>query len=417
MTGASAPRPILCHPAEPRDRLIEILQQTLRELVSFDPTVNIIRPSESSLHPRIAHRIRHDVLFEVYQNDYHTDCLDDKRIVERISRGSEKLWFWGDAGEIAAVRRCFAEQCEAPPRLALGTVTVLPAEGIAGRGTGEICRSGSLDARLGARGAGVERIVDFMSGAAWGEDYASLMLTARNRASAPGVRGGEAVHRLHSHYVRSRFWGFAPWYVMQGGCLELLDLRECERDPNQTLSGFRVSPDWWVPGADEADFIEAVCRLNYGIRPRIRWAAPGGACEFRVRIGDKLPDDIQPFNCAYMIADADGEIEFAHGLRLLSDRNPCSIVVGVPLDDPCSSTMQRALKSRGFELYGMLPPRTAGIHSRRPIGYWCRLRGDLQVAAPFYLGRTDGNSDESRILNRARYLLGSSRPVLQSSMR
>jgi hypothetical protein len=407
MTGPAAPQPIFCHPAERRDGLLEILWQTLQELDSFDPAINIIRPSESSLHPRIAHCIRRDILFEVYRNDYHTDCLDDQRIAERISRGSEMLWFWGDAAEIAAARRCFAKQCQAPPRLELGTVTVLPAEGIAGRGTGEICRSGSLDNRLGARGAGVERIVDFMSGAAWGNEYASLMLTARNLASTPGVRGGEAVHRLHSHYVRSRFWGFAPWYVMQGGCLELLDLRECERDPNQTVSGFRASPDWWVPGPQEAEFIEALCRLNYGLCPRIRWPAPAGAPELRVLVGEKLPGDIQPFNCAYLIVDADGDIELAHGLRLLSDRNPCCIVAGVPLDDPRAATMQSTLKSRSFELYGMLPPRSAGRHSRRPMGYWCRPRADLQVASPFYLGRTDGNRDEERILVRARYLLGS----------
>ena len=249
-----------------RETTLSSLTDILHALSGFEPAANIIHPNETRKHARAAVLVRLDVLRRVYCDDYHTNSYAIDVLAERVSRGDELIWFWGSAAEIAALRAYLAGGTAPVPAFAVGTVSVLPAEGIAGPGTGELCRSGSMDRVLGVRGPGVERIVDFMSGADWGRSYDSLFLTARNRASAPGVRGGEAVHRLHVHHVRSSFWGFAPWYVMQGGCVELLDLRECYRDPDDVARALAASEGWWLAEQDDADFVTSFSQSELRLR-------------------------------------------------------------------------------------------------------------------------------------------------------
>jgi hypothetical protein len=395
-------QPMLCHPLQMRHDLLGTLKETLRTLKNFDPAQNIIRPDESRKAARAAVIVRRDVLRAVYKDDYHTNSFEIDGLAKRVSQALDLIWFWGEAAEISALRSFLAAPADDPRLFAVGTVSVLPAHGIAGPGTGEICRSGSMDQVLGARGAGVERIVDFMSGAAWGRRYDSLFLTARNRASAPGVRGGEAVHRLHMQHVRSSFWGFAPWYVMQGGRLELLDLRECYRDPADVAAALAAPGGWWLAEEDDAQFVEGLCRLNFGFAPAMRLSQASRKREIYVEPGAALPEDIQQFNCVYLAVKPSGSIRLDHALRDAAALNACSIVVCVPLDEDAGA-IQRAVAEHGFRLHGILPPRLGNI-PRRALGYWCRVRSDLEMAPPFYMDRHTDSRDEARVCAFARSL-------------
>ena len=403
LTASPVAQPILCYPAGSRETTLSSLTDILHALSGFEPAANIIHPNETRKHARAAVLVRLDVLRRVYCDDYHTNSYAIDLLAERVSRGDELIWFWGSAAEIAALRAYLAGGTAPVPAFAVGTVSVLPAEGIAGPGTGELCRSGSMDRVLGVRGPGVERIVDFMSGADWGRSYDSLFLTARNRASAPGVRGGEAVHRLHVHHVRSSFWGFAPWYVMQGGCVELLDLRECYRDPDDVARALAASEGWWLAEQDDADFVTSLCNLNFGFAPPVMVLRPIEKSPIRMTSGAHLSPEIQPFNYAYLVADPSASVPFDAALDEASSRNPCSIVACIPMDRPDTLSPQAAIAERGFRLYGMLPPR-AGALPRRPLGFWCRVRPDLDVAPPFYVHHPTSSRDEAKVLDRANTL-------------
>jgi len=390
--------PRLCHPFPGREAYARTLHQALGRLDGFDPSRHVLGPLETCRFPRHAVRMRHSVLLRVYCGDYHTDCFDIDRLAHAVERGEERIWLWGEEDQIRAFHAYCTGDFNDPPDLRLGTVTVLPAEFLFGAGRHELCRSGSCDTSLGAKGASLQRIVNFVERHAEAGPADSWVLTPRNRASAPSLRGGEAVHRLHSHHLRTRFWGFAPWYVMQGGALEMLDLRECDRDGGDTDGGRHWRQPWLLRTPQAARFVAALTWLNYRRVPPIEVVADARADGFlTARTGRAYDASIQPFNPTAMVVGTEGDLSLDDAHRTLEARNACAMVARVALTESDAPAAQAFLEDRGYRLTGILPP-TPRVP---PQGFWTWIHPHHPVAPPHYLNSCS-DDEENAVLDYCR---------------
>ncbi|WP_437762651.1 hypothetical protein WMF27_45165 [Sorangium sp. So ce281] len=418
MNSARSGEPCLCVPYRGTDEMVQGMERVLAGVPQFDPVANCVGPAETAQSPEVALKVRLRILLRAYRGDYHTDSFEFERLAAQVRSGREAIWFWGHKDEIARLRQLLREPTAEPPDLALGTVTVLSAEEEFGLGYGELCRSGSVDPTLGAKAPIVSRTLNYLNGReTWlRERYHTLILAPRNRPSTAEVRGGEAIHRIHTHYVRSCFWGFAPFYVMQGGVIEQTEFRESNRDPEEILGALRSTDPWVFADAREGAYAEAMALLNFGVRPPIKIVdAAQSASTTPSRLLLPPSESLIASNHGTVLLSSDGaphaEALAAHvAVERLMESGVCCSVVRMRLDDPTLAPFQAWLFARGFRLTAVVPPKRTWVVRdglRRdlafpPLGLWSRPRPDLAVVQPYYLDQEAMSPDEAVVLEYVR---------------
>jgi hypothetical protein len=404
---------LLVEPFEGDRSLMAAIRRDLEKCTGFDVALNSVDPIETRLNPEAAARVRLQVLLETYAGDYHTDSYAMNRICRRVDAGDESIWFWGSAREISALRQTLAAHESITPSSSwnLGTVSVLSADREFGAGVGELCRSASIDKAVGAKAPILARTLGFMTGSerSLNNRYHTLALVPRNRLSTASIRGGEAVNRIHVRYVRSRFWGFAPWYVMQSGAIEQLDFRETYRSPESVMLAIAGSSKWYFADPIEAHFAQCLCLLNFGLSPPIAITRAGPVEGLR---GDLLlPEpELLATNHAMLTVASTGSESVDSAVPGLLNRGACCAVVRVCLTDVTQTNLQSLLVSRGFRLTAIVPPKRTWIWGNRqqeavaspPWGFWCLPRADLTIEQPFYLGEAGEGAQESFVLEYLR---------------
>ncbi|MFD7730113.1 hypothetical protein ACFV6F_06980 [Kitasatospora phosalacinea] len=405
--------PLLCLPDEGAEGLITHLRAALSRAPGFDPALNTVAPVESAASAAVAVEVRMRVLLDTYRGDYRTDSFAVERLAAQVREQRESIWFWGGSAEVSRLRAALrGGRLPADWQPALGTVTVLDAEAEFGPGHGELCRSGSTSGEFGAKAPIMWRTLGFLDGRESGlrDAFHSLVLTPRNRPSTATVRGGEAIHRIHTHYVRSRFWGYAPWYVMQGGVLELTEFRESNRDPQDVRTALESTGTWYFADAAEADFAAALCRISFDVGVPTQVGTGSATRSLRARLTTPASADLERDNHGTVSVDEDGPLLFEDALEQLDRLPVCCAVAHVPLTDPATVPLQRLLGERGFRLTAVLPPKRTWIVrdgvtrdiETRPTGMWSRPRPGLPVVAPYYTGSVPGTRAERTVLSYLR---------------
>lgn len=350
-------------------------------------------PQYLAQHAALAVRLRRNILMRCYHGDYHLDVQDEGRLIAQVASGQEQILVWGAPEDIAVVARMVRERCEVSDTdltsLSLGTHTTLPGHSLYGLGHLELARTGSTQQHTG--GVAVEAICWDLARVLATPDtrrpFHTISCLPRNRLSAPGIPGGAAIHRLHTRSLGTSHWGLAPFYVMSGGMLELLDYREISVDRVAVLAAFAQNKPVYAADKSTAELIRDLCRLN-GFDPQIRVE----------RIDQTYPDTLTAPVTAVGIGDP-------YGPRLVaidSDRpedglcrviNPgleaCTVAV-CDLEDPRSALVQATLLAAGFQLTYISPPKhLRGLTTpaqRCPMrGGFTRIRTSVTLATPYYL--------------------------------
>lgn len=417
--------PIFCFPYESNEEIQLRLKNELKKYTKFDSEKNCVLPKISQCFPEKAMNTRLSILTQVYNNDYHTDSFDTSRIIKRINDNNELIWFWGAESQIKRLLLYFHSKKKVGPKnLLLGTVTAINASEEFGLGVAELCRSGSIDNILPGKPPIIHRILSYLSK----EDeslynrFHTLCLVPRTRKSEPGIRGGEAVHTIHTKYLRSRFWGFAPWYVMQGGLLELLEYREINRNIEDIINDTNLDNYLYILDFNEAEFVKCLYSLNFNRSPNI--------------INDL--DDLDYFNIkASLLSVNDPNIkEFNHetlicytALESQNSKTSChsfNDLLNVLLVETCSCkvvrlnlmekshlAIQKRIKDLGFKLTMISPQRiTWYLNDRSELininepahGFWCLPNASLRIAPPYYVDFKTNNVLEEYTLTYLRSL-------------
>ncbi|CCH71003.1 hypothetical protein BN10_740015 [Phycicoccus elongatus Lp2] len=408
--------PVLCVPFLDTGTLVRRMSDDLARFTQFDPARNAISPTETSAAAEVAIMARMSVLLRVYSDDYHTDSFDIERLAAQMRAGTESIWFWGEAEQIGRLRNALTDPPYPLPSFDVGTVTVLSAEGEFGPGHGELCRSGSTDPGLGATAPILSRSLQYHLGEeTYPHDrYHTLVLAARNRASTDKIRGGEALQRIHSRYVQSRFWGYVPFYVMQGGVLEQTELRESNRDPLDVVRALRDQPVWHFADDREARFAASLVELNFGFPQPVTVDDGSETADSWPGFVSTLPPSpaLVPNNHASLRIAAEGGASLDATVAEAIASGVCCVAVRLPLSDPFTSGVQRWLRAHGFNLSAVCPPKDTWYADplRHDVqtpayGIWVRPRPGLVVIPPHYAQRLGAIPAESEVLRYHREVL------------
>ena len=351
-----------------------------------------ITPEDTARNAELACRLRATILQRTYNNDYHTDTTDIQRLAQTVREGRERILFWGEPEAIRNVREWFATQANPDTAqleaLDFGTASTLDMEGIYGSGYAELSRTGSVCRSITASGPILAELWRMLRGGA--EQFQtqhSFVALPRNRRTTREVRGGAAVHRMHVRMIGSAFWGIAPWYVMQGGVMEVLDFREVYRSPELIVDLHRNVRELWFESREGEAYVGNLLALNFGEEARA--AATPRLADKRTKLvsGWQVsyigPENLRPFGPAIIRpCNADGD-----DLDAVVDQasRAATIAVFVPLEQPERASVQHWLARVGFQLTGIIPSKPSE-RSRTPlIGVWSRSRPELLWVEPQYL--------------------------------
>jgi hypothetical protein len=371
-------------------------------LLNLDVERVCITPEEAWGNPTLACRLRAAILQRTYRNDYHTDTRDIPRLARAVREHKERVLFWGDPSAISEVRKWFANGA-APSdaelnALDFGTASTLNMEDVYGPGYAEFSRTGSMCSSIAAAGPILADIRHLLQGDS--EQFTAqhtFVALPRNRRTTAEVRGGAAVHRLHVRLIASAFWGLAPWYLMQGGVIEVLDYREIYRDPDLIADLNSRPGEIWVDSDDSAAFIGNLLALNFGEEVRSamipRMAGKGSGAVTSWQLCHTGPPHLQSF-CPAIIRPADtGSTELATLIGQASDA--AATAVFVPLDQQGRASVQHWLSCNGFQLSAIVPAKPAAGGRSPVLAMWCRPKPGISCAEPYYFShRTSGIEQE-----------------------
>jgi hypothetical protein len=394
------------------------LSQCAEDVARFDEARHFVSASEVQRFPEVGVKTRLSILLRTYKDDYHTDSFDTQRLIQRIEAGTEAIYFWGAATETDRLRELLAgDSTDHLPELELGTSTTISVEEEYGPGYGENCRNGSVDRTVGAKASFAKILHGYISdpGNTLYRRYHTIVGSARTRASTAEVRGGEAIHRISTRYLHGRMWGYSPFYVMQGGVLELTESIEINRDFEDVLNGLQNSPAWYILSSSEAAFTTALCEMNFGHRPDIRSEGPASPAEpWRYRL--LMPADTSLLATNHVALRRTYEqsgMPLSTAIAKAEKTGTCCIAVQVDLTDSAALDIQAMLAKQGFVLSAVLPPKRTWMvegGQRRDItcaatGIWVRMRPDLPVAPPYYANEKGYTEAEASVLGYLRSVL------------
>jgi hypothetical protein len=340
------------------------------------------------------------ILSAVYGGDYHTDSFDIERLARQVRAGMERIWFWGEPEELRRLRSASAHAAS-EREIVAGTVSMLDASGEFGPGHIELCRSGSLTA-VRATPFSLLRVLQFVRGEMSGPELPhTLVLVPRARAASPPIRGGEAVNKLHRERIRSRFFGFAPWYVMQGGILEVLEFREVHRDRRMVLDALEGNGPLFFSSASDMEYAQALLAMNY--------RADFARCEIANGVNStagsytpltNCPESLRSYNHMTFAVDNAGTADSLDTVMRTNADVAC-LVVRIDLHNESHASAQRELNRAGFRLTCLSPSkRSPGSSRSETWGFWSRPSGRHRLAPPFYFDATPSTHWSEVVLGR-----------------
>ena len=351
-----------------------------------------VSPQETSRNPVFATQLRAEILQRTYGNEYHTDTQDTIRLAQAVEQGRERIMFWGTPEAIRSVRRQLSDprsvwtQEMAP--LDLGTASVLDMSPLYGPGYAELSRTGSVCQTQSAETSILRDLWQLLHGdASHFASHHTFVALPRNRKSSAGVRGGAAIHRLHVRVIGSAFWGVAPWYVMQGGVIEVLDFRELYRDPEAILRLHGAVRNLWFPSEESKSFLASLIAFNFGesalhsLQTHIIQAAKEPVSGWE--LFSTAPADLSAFCPTIIRRTSVSGVTLNQALEQAS--SAASIAVLVPIEEQRCASVQHQLMAEGFQATAVMPSKPAAQGRTLVTAIWTRTRNQLSWAPPYYM--------------------------------
>ncbi len=387
--------------------------QTVQAAAPAPLQAHHISGKECRAHPYAALALRTYILLKTYRNDYHTDVFDLDRLAEGIRKEEERIFFWGDPEAVAIGRRFLTTNHrtvpDAMPEIQLGTATILNTSLPEENSIAELTRTGSISQQIPSVHSNIEELESLFRTSG----YQVIFSTPRNRTSTPEIRGGAAIQRQHVRALNSAFWGWAPWYIMQGGFLEILDYRELYREPENIAQQLRVLPGLFVHHKTEAKFIADLFALNLGFSPPVSNTAEGettGHLQKGWRIGNVASADLMAFNPVFLCEDETGEKgTFEKAITHLERMPGACHLVELNVCDSKNIRFQKILQQRAFYLV-CVRVHVAKNKKIKLIGAWAKQKKTTPVAPPYYLNMQGFSEVENRLLGYLRNLMKVFRP-------
>ncbi len=399
----------------------------LSDRSSFVLAENLLGGEETRLAPKATLLLRISVLLRTYQGDYHTDAFDLDRLSETIRSGVERIFFWGTAAAIQEAKTMLAsselelEKILEDHQLLLGTATLIDYSPKQNLQWVELTRTGSVARSVASTIANIQELRQLF--ASYPRDNQVIFSTPRNRKSTAQIRGGAAIHRQHVRELNSAFWGWAPWYIMQGGFLEVLDYREIYQKPQCFFTWLTQQSPLYFHSASAADLAAQLFRLNI--------PADQARPECRLKMGAPTPlkgkwqstpvksKSLIPFNPIFirpsMLPDTGESLE--HWLPYATTEGYACTLVELDLEQEETVSVQAYLEEQGFSFVCLrFYPSPTDFTSFKLKGQWARLKPDQTLAQPYYLDAKGFHTEEQTLLAQLQQLWDQLTKAAQSTI-
>jgi hypothetical protein len=369
-----------------RDRVADWTLQTSR--CELKGSGELVLPTEVAANAEVAIAVRQALLRRAYgawpesnSAEFLSDCM-------RLREARDHICFWGDP-EATSQLGSWLSGKESPSasaldRIQLGTLTIRNATDTFGPLHFELMRAASLSTKVPATDAILLQIVEHFSSRHKSQlvIYSSVV---RNRESTPLLRGGAAIHMLHTKHLNSDFLGIVPWLHPADGTVEVADYREMYMG-NET-DRLR-KPVLNIEYPDEAEFcktiVESVPRLarcsiqqsSEGSpallsKPRISWRSGHTMIHLESGHYDAIEECLDSLN------------------RNDSDR---PLIAVSSLEDTGNGRLQKMLRSQEFFLSAIIPGSLTNAGKQKydefsVRGIWSHIPKSVSLAEPMYLKR------------------------------
>lgn len=375
-----------------------------------------ILPEESRMAPEISFATRLQILMAAYNQDYHCPAMDPAINIAAIAEGKEHVIFWGDPESIATLRAVMRKGETRVSNAALGTATLFSPNHAAthlphASQRFEIGRTASIASMAGSVPtiALLLQAIDGFFG-----PCSTIYSTPRNRVGSARACPGAPIHRLHLRELRSSFWGFAPWYLMQDETVEWLDYREIYSDPKIVKRSLHEGGMLPLLSPIDVEYCRCLIQLNApGAESRWFPSAPQAKVSSSWMVSSYLErQDVQMYNPIFIeqapVGTEGSPLE--ESLARLQYVSCSCKIIRAPINT-VSGAEQAILASAGFRLNSIAPhfPIPGNSLERLSlVGFWTRCDPKRAIAEPYYFSDLKDLSclQEHEIINQARSRIG-----------
>lgn len=175
--------------------------------------------------------------------------------------------------------------------------------------------------------------------------FRQLYATPRNcleRTSSTGkvIPSGKTISLIYSRLKDVGYWGLAPWYVMPGDKVELLDLRVHTKN-DETRERVLAGTSVFVRDPDVADLVSSIITSNYGFVPRIETSDVDVSANESIRFSVSADSsDLKTYLYSTSKLDDEGEVSVADFNAVLHEAANGVDLVKLDLFDPKSLPAQ-----------------------------------------------------------------------------
>ncbi|QFR39010.1 hypothetical protein A9Q91_02135 [Candidatus Gracilibacteria bacterium 28_42_T64] len=344
--------------------------------------MKFISPESGELTNDEKGNIQQDILLSVYDKDYPVG--NTTKAIEQIRSGIQKVLFWSDSLDVLKQGTG-------------GTISLVKDE-TKGNSTFEMCRAGSNINNGGGYKAVFELYNCFLN-----SNFNQLFATPRNcldRENEEGkkIPGGKAISLIYSRLKDVKFWGIAPWYIMPGNTMELLDLRIFTK--NDLVRERLTKGDKLYIFSDKYKSVyEEMIDNNYGIENVI---SSLGKLSKQKKIGEynffiEYDDNEHTSNYTYSSVKVSNKGEHSIDMieTILSTLKSKVSIFKLNLFDSSNVLLQEYLDTHGYVLVSLFP------ESNQMIGYFVKSE-NKKYALPYYYGEDQLSRDmdiQAKIIN------------------
>ncbi len=403
-------KPFFCYPHFSNDEYLKYLEKMEKKFSVLSIGSAVIKPEQAAKLNERAVIARENILRRVYRGEYYTDSKDIPRLTVKVLEQKELIWFWGEEDQVV---RLINGQSDNFDNLSIGTVSVLDASAEFGAGVAEMCRSGSTSP-VKIIPSAIDRILDFLTGRSTKKllDFHTLCLVPRTRTGTDNIRAGKSVNFLHREVLRSRFWGIAPWYVMQGNVIECLEYREINRDI-EAVKNSLADNVFYFSSETDANYFSSLVQLNFsGLDATVNIVGDAASSDYSptFRLRNSLPKELIRYNHLFFdLVSSDGNKAYTDVLDLVSilpeHIDAAVSVVAVDLTTAASLPLQYLLNKLEFNFLSIIPAKKNKFNDSTTSGLWVKTHPGYQVVPPHYSARTEMNKYEASIYKQVNYFL------------
>lgn len=260
--------------------------------------------------------------------------------------------------------------------------------------TVEMCRAGS-NFNQGGWVMAVRRLINYFLESELNQIYA----TPRNCDSRYNIEGkeipwGRAIYKIFCRIPEMQFWGIAPWYIMPGEALELLDLRVLTKKDLIREKIAQGTP-LHIHSVQNRTIFWEIIQNNYWMRCSFDLSAPNWVIDnFIFSAKYNSNPNLRKYNYTMFEMSAEWSVKLSNLTNYSLEIWSWVDLIKLDLFDPSNQIVQEYIEQLGFKMVSLFPEED------KLMGYWFKS-ANHNYALPIYVSNMETSENKALKYQRA----------------